>query len=231
MIQRDNAPLRSGSGWRDKIQAFNTIDASKIKAVATSMRHAGVWNCVTLVALERLVPGKQAQVWLDRAEMRFISPKQRTLWKRLRFRDNQPMNLQLVKQASRIRLKMTYALHQAGAKILLGTDAMAPFVVPGFSIHDELRNLVAAGLTPYGAIRAGTRDAAEFLQGLDRFGRIAIGKRADMLLLQANPLDNVDNVAKRTGVMVRGRWLPQAELHRMLGKLAARYRRQEQTRP
>jgi adenine deaminase len=113
--------------------------------------------------------------------------------------------------------KIVGALRDAGAHILLGTDAMP------FSIHLELALLVEAGLTPYEAIKAGTCDAAEFLNGLDEFGTVAIGRRADLILVEGNPLRDVANVARRVGVMVRGRWVPQGELQGMLERLAASY--------
>jgi imidazolonepropionase-like amidohydrolase len=84
--------------------------------------------------------------------------------------------------------RMVKALHDAGAKILLGTDSQAAYVVAGFSIHEELQNLVDAGLTPYEAIRAGTRGAAECLGQLDEFGVVSVGLRADLILVQGNPL-------------------------------------------
>jgi imidazolonepropionase-like amidohydrolase len=101
---------------------------------------------------------------------------------------------------------------------LLGTDAPNPFVVPGFSIHEELARLVAAGLTPYEAIRTGTTDAAEYLD--DDFGVVAPGKRADLLLLDADPLADVRNIARREGVMVRGRWLRDTQLRESLEGVA-----------
>lgn len=98
----------------------------------------------------------------------------------------------------------------------LNTDAPKLTVLPGFSLHKELQNLVEAGLTPYEAIRAGTSDAAAFLRQEGEFGAVAAGRRADLLLLKANPLENVNNVSKRVGVMVNGHWLPEAELQQRL---------------
>ncbi len=87
-------------------------------------------------------------------------------------------------------------------------------------MHEELRNFVDAGLSPYEAIRTGTRNAAEFLNATDTFGAVAVGLRADLILVEANPLDDVANVARRVGVMVRGRWLPEEELQQRLDSLA-----------
>lgn len=80
-----------------------------------------------------------------------------------------------------------------------------------------------AGLSPYQALRAGTSGAAEFLKRQDEFGTVAVSKRADVILPEANPLEDVRNAAKRVGVMVRGRWFTEAELKGRLEKLAASY--------
>jgi imidazolonepropionase-like amidohydrolase len=119
---------------------------------------------------------------------------------------------------------MLKALHDAGARLLLGTDTGNPFVVAGFSLHEELANFVAAGLTPYDALRAGTHDAAEFMHALDGWGTIAIGRSADLVLLDADPFADVANAEKISGVMLRGHWLQRSELNAMLSDVAAKHR-------
>ena len=114
-------------------------------------------------------------------------------------------------------------LHQGGAQVLPETDTPNQFIVPGFSVHEELRNLVDAGFTPYEAIKAATSDAAQFLKSQDQWGTTAIGRQADLILLHAHPLANVDNVGRRAGVMVRGRWLREEELQGSLERLASSY--------
>jgi imidazolonepropionase-like amidohydrolase len=102
---------------------------------------------------------------------------------------------------------------------------MNPSVVPGFSLHDELRELVAAGLTPYEALRAGTANPAEFLKARGEFGTVAEGKRADLILVDGNPLNDVTNASRRIGVMIRGRWLTQSELQKRLDELVTSYQK------
>ena len=100
------------------------------------------------------------------------------------------------------------ALRDAGAGLVLGADAPQVFNVPGFATLRELESLVAAGLTPYQALQAGTRNPAIALGVPDSFGTVAVGKRADLLLLDADPLADIRNVWKRAGVVLAGRWLP-----------------------
>ena len=121
---------------------------------------------------------------------------------------------------------MTRALHESGARLLLGTDSGNPFVVAGFSIHEELANLVDAGLTPYEALLTGTRDAAEFLCAAGEFGVVAQGARADLILMDGNPLDDISVATDPAGVMVRGAWLPREKVAQMLERLAESYAKQ-----
>ena len=99
------------------------------------------------------------------------------------------------------------ALHQAGARILAGTDAGIGVVAPGISIHAELRELAASGLSNYDVLRAATHGAAEFLEAQASIGSVAIGRRADLLLLDENPLTSLDTLARPRGVMLGGRWI------------------------
>jgi imidazolonepropionase-like amidohydrolase len=108
-------------------------------------------------------------------------------------------------------------MQKAGVKILAGTDAPAPFVFPGFALHDELALLVEAGLTPHEALEAATSNAAEFLGALQDSGSIAAGKYADMVVLDANPLDDIRNTQKIRAVILRGKLLDRRALDALLG--------------
>jgi imidazolonepropionase-like amidohydrolase len=119
-----------------------------------------------------------------------------------------------------LRRKLIKALHAGGAGLLLGSDAPQMYNVPGFSTHRELEALVAAGLTPYQALETGTRNVAVFFGTLKETGTIERGKRADLVLLDADPLEDIRNTTKRSGVMLRGRWLPQAEIDAKLAEIA-----------
>jgi hypothetical protein len=112
-------------------------------------------------------------------------------------------------------------LHRAGIPLLLGTDSGTGGMgaVPGYSIHDELRILTENGFSPYEAIATGTVNAAQVVEemvGGDGFGMIEVGKRADLLLLSGNPLEDVGNVRDLRGVMAAGRWYSREQLDRMI---------------
>jgi imidazolonepropionase-like amidohydrolase len=115
-----------------------------------------------------------------------------------------------------LRRRFLKALHGAGVPILLGSDAPQLWNVPGFSAHRELQALVAAGLTPFQALETGTVNVARFLNEAGRSGVIRVGARADLVLLDANPLHDIANTMRISGVVVNGRWIPAAERDRLL---------------
>jgi len=118
----------------------------------------------------------------------------------------------------------TLALQRAGARLVVGTDASDAGLFPGRSVHRELAELVEAGLSPYEALSAGTRNAGDFIrQHVDpaaRFGTVAVGQHADLLLVPGNPLEDVGQASQALGVMSRGQWLPREQLQRMRDKSA-----------
>ncbi len=118
---------------------------------------------------------------------------------------------------------LTRTIHEASGRVLIGTDAGFGYMIPGFSIHDELQSFVDAGLTPYEALEAATSGAARFLEAEDVFGIVAEGFRADLLLVQANPLDDLAHLQRRSGVMVRGQWFSEDEIQQRLEAINLSY--------
>jgi imidazolonepropionase-like amidohydrolase len=123
-------------------------------------------------------------------------------------------------RAIELRRMLIKALHEAGAGLLLGSDAPQVFNVPGFSLHHELQFLVDAGLTPYEALATGTTAAAEFLE--TNTGSIAVGRDADLVLLDFNPLTDISNTRRIHGVMLRGAWHSATDLKSRLAPYRAK---------
>jgi len=117
-------------------------------------------------------------------------------------------------------LEVVNAMHRAGVPFLAGTDTPpGVYIFPGFSLHEELQRFVAAGFTPLEALQTATLNPAKFLGMEDRLGTIEKGKLADMVLLDANPLDDVANTQKIAGVVANGRYLSRADLDKMLAQV------------
>ena len=115
-----------------------------------------------------------------------------------------------------LRRKLIKALHDGGVPFALGSDAPQTWNVPGFSAHRELGAIVAAGLTPYQALRTGTANVGTYFGTAATTGTVAAGKRADLVLLDANPLTDIGNSSRIAGVMVNGRWLSKADIDKRL---------------
>jgi len=107
-------------------------------------------------------------------------------------------------------------MFRAGVPLLAGTDAMNPFCFPGFSLHDELALLVDSGLTPLAALQSATLRPAEFLGRTEDLGLIAPGKRADLVLLSADPLADIHNTTHIEAVWFRGKYFDHAALDQLL---------------
>lgn len=119
-----------------------------------------------------------------------------------------------------LRRRFIKELYDAGVPVLLGTDSPQVFSVPGFSIHREMQVMVESGLTPYQVLHAGTAAVADFL-GAEDFGRVGGGQRADLVLLNSNPLDDVGHFADSAGVMVNGVWLSRSDIDDRLAEIEA----------
>ena len=107
----------------------------------------------------------------------------------------------------RIRNEIVKAIYDAGGKILAGSDTPEFLFLYGFSEHRELKALADSGVPNYAVLAAGTRNAHEFFGTIGQSGTIEKGKRADLVLLNANPLDDIRNARDIAGVIVGGRWL------------------------
>ena len=212
-------------------EMVNAVDPSRFAALAAETRKAGTWNVPTAFLWESFFSPEAPEAMAKRAEMKYAHPQWITGWsnqKRNRIQQDQVNGVSADVSAKYLSLRRTLlkTLADSGAKLLMGTDSPQMFNVPGFALHHEIELMQEAGLTPWQVLESGTRNVAEYaekdLQLDGKFGTVTPGNRADLILLDANPLADVRNVARRAGVMVRGRWLPASELDRMLSEMAAR---------
>lgn len=222
VLAAHQASIEHVEGYLEALDKDGTQD-NESTLVAETVK-AGTWNCVTLVFYQGAVAGSEAAKLLAKPSMRFVPPALREVWK------NNPQLTSLTEyQFGRLRLydqkrrDFVRALHRGGARLLVGTDTPNQFVVPGFAVHEELANLVEVGLTPFEAIRAATSGAADFLKAQTEWGRVASGLRADLLLVEGNPLQAVENAERRVGVMVGGRWIPESTLRESLERMAGSF--------
>ncbi len=134
-----------------------------------------------------------------------------------------PAYIAQVERIIKFNKKLVHAFANAGIPVLAGTDAPVPGIVPGFSLHDELEALVAAGMTNEQALASATRLPAQWLGVSRDRGTIAVGKQADLLLLDANPLVKITNTRRIAAVITKGHYLPRSELDGRMQELATRF--------
>ena len=214
LLQPDG-PANPGKSLGERIR---DADLKKLPAIVDGIKAANVWICPTLVAND---PPRTDAAWLEAAS--FVPSAVFERYRRMY--PNKSTDPRTTPQGHALDLAILTALHHGGARLLLGTDTVKPGTLPGFSLHDELENFVEAGMTPYEAIRAGTADAANFLHQEHEFGVVGTNRRADLLLLNANPLEDIKNTSNLAGVMANGRWFTAEELRLQLGALRASYQR------
>jgi imidazolonepropionase-like amidohydrolase len=122
-----------------------------------------------------------------------------------------------------IRNKIVKAIYDAGGRVMAGSDTPEWLLLYGHTLHLEMIDLRDAGLSNYASLEAATRNPALFFGTADKTGTIEKGKRADLVLLEANPLDDIANTQKRAGVMLKGKYYTQAEMNQWLDQIAPRF--------
>jgi len=218
------------------------LDIQRIEAVVRATVESEIWNTPTLAFLNSSFgTGRSDEEIEGSSEYGFVSPsvREELLHDRDRFWSNPPEERFRMRYVE-LRNRIVSELYRAGGKLMVGSYSPEWLFLPGFSLHRELESLVSAGLPPFAALWAATRSPATFLSwgGAGRtefarvdsegirfetattveidFGRIAVGKRADMVLLGANPLDDIRNTTLIEGVILRGRWVQRDELDEIL---------------
>jgi imidazolonepropionase-like amidohydrolase len=177
-----------------------------------------VWMTPTLTPLRSLVARRELMKNPD-SRLVYVHPEVR---RQLdpgndpRYRDWTDTEWDMMKRLYARDTQLAVLLHKAGVRLLAGTDAVTDYCLPGFGLHDELALLVQAGLSPGEALRTATLNPAEFLGREKELGSIAVGKRADLVLLERNPLNDIRNTTSVWGVIRAGQYFDRAELDRML---------------
>lgn len=215
-----NVDPSGGYGGFFGVLLAGVAEASRIEPIARATAAAEVWNVPTEALFEHALSPIEPEAMTDWPEMQYMPAETVEQWRESKreIRADIARRPELAERAIALRRELIAALHEAGAGLLLGSDSPQIFNVPGFAIHRELGYLVEAGLTPYEALRTGTVNPAVYFGHAERFGTVAEGVEADLVLLDDNPLEDIASTRRIHGVMVRGRWLDRRELDRMLGR-------------
>lgn len=221
-IQRDGSPASALQGM-ERAQALPlNVDEARIPEVARATRDAGVANVPTMALWEVLRGSHSGDQMASREELRYMPRGMVNGWVQQVNQIQQGWDPAAAQAEADVRLRILKGLHDEGALILMGTDAPQLFSVPGFSLQRELPIMVEAGMTPFEVLQTGTVNVARFYGEEESAGTVQVGRRADLLLLEANPLEDVSNIARISGVMVAGRWLDADALRTRLEAIAQR---------
>lgn len=184
----------------------------------TDLGKTKMWQCPTLVT-SRALSSLDDPAFLADDRLKYMSDSIRKQWdpaNDFRLKDRTEEDWNYWKRDYRAKLGFVRKLKDSGNRILAGTDSLNPYCFPGFSLHDELALLVEAGLTPTEALETATVNPARFFEEDHKWGTIAKGKRADAVLLDKNPLENIRNTTQIRMVIQSGRVFPRSELDQIL---------------
>lgn len=209
------APAGSPASRTFGLNLTSVVDESKIPDLVAKTKASGVAQVPTEILLENWLGPQSAETMAAWPEMKYAQPGEVQKWTEVKKKYDQ-FPAEARQKLLTIRRRLIKDLHAAGVTILLGSDGPQIWNVPGFSVHRELGTYVASGLTPYQALVTGTRNVAAFFKVEKEAGTVTAGKRADLILLDANPLADIANTMKIAGVVMGGKWMAKDDIQKKL---------------
>jgi imidazolonepropionase-like amidohydrolase len=215
--ERIGLELRTEIHWSQRMRALEMYEADRCTALLKKLAANGTWQVPTLFngTREARRPDLRNDV---RETLRWVPDVQRKDWEAWSER-----TLTLAPDAATSRKRhadwlvwLVRRMKQEGVGLLAGTDSSTPWTIPGAALHEELRLLVEAGLTPLEALRTATWNAAHYFERTDEVGAVAPGQIADLVLLDADPLVDIRNARRIRAVVAKGRYLDRAALDGLL---------------
>ena len=204
---------------RLNLRVVESFDEDTAKALFALFVKNRTWQCPTLTLLRAQIDDP---LIANDPRLKYLSREVRAKWDAGYYKNVPPEPRAALVKLSKLQFdeseRLVGLMYRAGVPILAGTDAMNPQCFPGFGIHDELALLVDAGLSPIAALQAATRNAAEFMGQLDRRGTIEVGKTADLVLLDKDPLADIHNTRSIQAVVLSGKLYSRRALDEMLAK-------------
>ena len=214
--------IRQDTVLLEQAAALNSFDKNKASALFARFVKNGTWVCPTLTVLRAVAFSGEADFRND-PRIKYIPDflKQQFWEDAYGWKEHTPEFNAQAKRVYQKQLETVGMMNRAGVRIIAGTDTPNAYVFPGFSLHDELALLVQAGLTPAEALRTATINPAKYFDIEKSLGTVEKGKIADLVLLDANPLMDINNTRKIAAVIVGGRYFPKETLEEMLADVEA----------
>jgi imidazolonepropionase-like amidohydrolase len=206
-------------------ESIDYLDESKIPEIARQTVNSNPFVVPTLHLFKfTFGKGRSEESFMAQPDIRFYPKKVVDLWMGVSKRYlSTAAPIEKREKYIGIRNKLVKAIYDAGGHVMAGSDTPEWLMLYGHTLHLELVDLRDAGLSNYAALEAATRNPALFFGTLNKTGTIEKGKRADLVLLEANPLDDIANTQKRAGVMLNGKYYEQSEMNKWLDEIAPRF--------
>jgi len=220
--EREEEITRRGNINGSALELIETFSEKKAAALFARFARNGTWQTPTLT-VKRLRAYQNDPNFTNDPRLKYVTQETKGAWdpsKDFRTRNRTAADYEIQRKLYRKDFEIIRQMRLAGIAFLAGTDLGNAYLFPGFSLHDELELLVQAGLKPIEALQAATCNPARYLGLENQRGTIEKGKLADLLLLDANPLEDIRNTTKIRGVVFNGRWLDRTKLDEMLLQVA-----------
>jgi imidazolonepropionase-like amidohydrolase len=201
--------------WLNLFQSMENFSVAQCNSIYPELVKHDVWQVPTLVAGGRTASGVE---WRNHTGMNYLARPELEYWVTTLAENavSIPGGLASLPLLQYRIVLISMDMYRAGVPLLAGSDALSPGVFPGFGLHDELELLVQAGLTPAEALRAATLEPARYLESVVSQGTVDKEKVADLVLLDANPLENITNTQKIRAVVANGRYFDRRTLDKIL---------------
>lgn len=214
-------------GYYRWLQQFEEAEwEDRLEEIVEKTKKAGVWIVPTQALWETIIGAADYNVIKQYDELKYIPQAVRQNYNAYisnNIGDQSKSERQEALKQAEWRQKLLREMNEQDVRILMGTDAPQLFSVPGFSIHRELPFMADAGMTPYEILASGTVNVGSYFSNEDEFGMIAESHRADLLMLNKNPLEDIAHLQNNAGVMVQGRWYSKEKIEKRLDEIEAAY--------
>jgi imidazolonepropionase-like amidohydrolase len=201
------------------------VQATEMPKLALRLKQEGIWTSPTVVLFEMAASGRGADAYLQWPELQYASAQAKQAYtNQVNGNAQNPPPADRAAKYVELRRALVRALRDTKAPLMSGSDSPQFFLMPGFALHRELEALAASGLTNFEVLSATTTGPVAYLQHVGipaDWGTVAVGKVADLILLNANPLDDVRNTRLLAGVMLAGKWLGPEALKGLLDQVTA----------
>jgi len=214
--------IRADTAMLEQVAALDSFDEKKASALFARFVRNGTWMCPTLTVLRAVAFSGEADFRNDPRIKYIPNSLKQPFWEdAFGWKEHTPDFNAQARRVFQKQLEVVGMMNRAGVRIVAGTDTANPYVFPGFSLHEELALLVQAGLTPGEALRTATINPAKYFDMQRSLGTVEKSQIADLVLLDANPLMDINNTRKIAAVIVGGRYFPKEKLEQMLADVEA----------